>query len=312
LGTNGSNGSQVEPAVDVALQSAQAATALAPKLEPPEPARASSAKRELRELVREAIVESFYAAHNGFSIDWLLANPHLQYVFHDACRDAGLIGGPADWNRELLRLRKTGGFPKRGTIRKVHIADEQLDNFSFAAEIAWRLATDKFPGASLDEILCDPAKATYFDRAARRFAPGFRTVEYRWAALRLRKASRELVDDVTQFHFVFAKRDFTRFQSFGRLNPSRYQNVPGVYLLRDQWKQPMYVGRTMNLGRRLQQHAVTPQVADVAAQLSLIVGDELPALGYQAAFKEDLVRRYQPLWNVNLAGLQHAQVAMVV
>ncbi len=174
----------------------------------------------LRELVGDAIVDAFYAAHDGYSVDWLLAHPSLQSAFHDACRDSGLIGGPVDWNRELLRLRKTGAFPKRGQINKVHISDDELDAYSFAAEIAWRLTSEKYGWPSLDEILCDPQKSDYFDKTARRFASGFETVDYRWAALRMRKASRELVDQVKQFHFVFANRDFSRFQAWQRLNPT--------------------------------------------------------------------------------------------
>ena len=110
---------------------------------------AKSPKRELRELVRDAIVEAFFTAHDGHSIDWLLVSPPLQNAFHEACRDAGLIGGPADWNRELLRLRKTGGFPKRGKINKVHYTDAELDGYNFAAEAAWRLTSDKFGGTIL-------------------------------------------------------------------------------------------------------------------------------------------------------------------
>ena len=53
-------------------------------------------------------------------------------------------------------------------IKKVHVADEEMDAYNFAAEIAWRLTSDKFDGPSLDEIFCDPAKAAYFDRAAKR------------------------------------------------------------------------------------------------------------------------------------------------
>ncbi len=82
------------------------------------------AKRELRDLLREAIVEAFFKVHDGYSIDWLLAKPQLQAAFHEGCRDAGLIGTPVDWNRELLRIRKTGGFPKRGPVKKVHVSEE--------------------------------------------------------------------------------------------------------------------------------------------------------------------------------------------
>jgi site-specific DNA-methyltransferase (adenine-specific) len=258
----------------------------------------------LRELVREAIVDSFYTSHDGYSIDWLLANPTIQNKFHSACRDSGLIGGPVDWNRELLRLRKTGDFPKRGKIKKASISDDELDAYAFAAEIAWRLTSDKFSGPSLDEILCDPDKTAYFDRSAKRFAPGFEPVQYRWAAMRLRKASRELVNDVKQFHFVFAKRDFTRFQKWRGFKFKPLAGQAGIYLLRGHDRAPLYIGRTSDLGRRLAQHADCAVVSDVVAHVSVIAGAELPGAEYQDAFKEDLVRRYRPRWNVNLAGLQ--------
>ena len=273
------------------------------------PTHDSSLKRELRELVRDAIAESFFAAHQGHSIDWMLANPNLQSDFHHACREAGLIGGAADWNRELLRLRKTGGFPKRGKIKKVAVSDDELDAYSFAAEIAWRLTSDKFGAPSLDEILCDPRKASYFDRAAHRFAPGFEAAQYRWAALRLRKASRELVDEVKLYHFVFAKRDFTRFQRWDALRPSRLAGSAGIYLLRGDAKEPLYVGSSRDRGHRLQQHADCRAISHQVAHVSLISGEDLPGAAYQPAFKEDLVRRYQPRWNVNLVGLVGSSLA---
>jgi DNA modification methylase len=257
----------------------------------------------LRDAIREAIAVAFYASHDGYSIDWLLSEPSLQAAFHQACGDAGLIGGPADWNRELLKLRKTGGFPKRGQIKKVHIRDEELDAYSFAAEIAWRLTSDRFASPSLDEILCDPQKCAYFDKSARRFAHGFQAAQYRWAALRLRKASRDLVDQVKQFHFVFAKRDFNRFQAWRRFNASRYNAQPGVYLLRDVTKHSLYIGSSLDLGRRLAQHADCSSIDDVVSQVAVIAGTDLPGTGYQAAFKEYLVRRYEPSWNMLLVGL---------
>jgi DNA modification methylase len=263
-----------------------------------------SESRSLREAIRDAIVDAFYAAHDGYSIDWLLASPKLQSAFHEACLEAGLIGGPAEWNRELLRLRKTGGFPKRSPIKKVQISDGELEAYSFAAEIAWRLSIDKFGRPSLDEIFCDPEKANYFDRTARRFAPGFESAQYRWAALRLRKASRELVDDVKKYHFVFAKRDFVRFQPWQRINPNRFVGEPVVYLLRDATKGAIFIGHAPDLGRRLAQHRECRAIADAASQIGILSEAELPGEEYRLAFKEDLVRRYQPKWNVDLVGLR--------
>jgi site-specific DNA-methyltransferase (adenine-specific) len=294
--SNGRRLSAVEPA------------AIAPEslATPAAPAAPKSAKRELRDLVRETIVEAFFTAHDGYSIDWLLASPELQAPFHDACREAGLIGSPADWNRELLRIRKTGGFPKRGQVKKFHVSDEELDVYDFAAEIGWRFTNDKFHGPSLDEILCDPEKAAYFGRIAKRYAPGFAPAHYRWAALRLRKASRDLVDDVKQYHFVFVKRDFAKFPSWNRFNPSRFNGQSGIYLLRGKFREPLYVGRTRDLGRRLALHLECPAISEATTHVSIITGDDLPGAEYRAAFKEDLVRRYQPRWNVNLVGLAAA------
>jgi len=140
------------------------------------------------------------------------------------------------------------------------------------------------------------------------FAPGFAAAQYRWAALRLRKASRDLVREVKQYHFVFAKRDFSRFQNWSRFNPARLDAKPGVYLLRGASKGPLYVGHALDLGRRLVQHAECAAIAERVTHVSTIVGNDLPGDDYRAAFKEDLVRRYQPRWNVNLVGLQGATV----
>jgi site-specific DNA-methyltransferase (adenine-specific) len=265
--------------------------------------RSPSSKRDVRSVIRDALVESFYASHDGYSIDAMLVQPPLQAAFHESCRDSGLIGGPAEWNRELMRLRKTGGFPKRGDVKKIQVTDEELETYSFAAEIAWRLTSDKFGHSSLDEIFCDPEKATFFDRTAKRFAPGFEPSQYRWAALRLRKASRDLVDEAKRYHFMFTKREFKSFQLWKRFKPSRYSGQPGIYLLRDADKQPLYIGLSIDIGSRLNTHAESRAVADAVEHVGLLIGDDLPGSEYLDAFKEDLIRRHAPTWNVNLVGL---------
>jgi site-specific DNA-methyltransferase (adenine-specific) len=267
------------------------------------PSTTPTFRRDVRNVIRDALVEAFYASHDGFSIDSLLAKPQLQIAFHQACLEAGLIGGPADWNRELLRLRKTGGFPKRGQVKRIRIGDEELEGYSFAAEIAWRLTGDKFGQPSLDEILCDPEKAIFFDRTAKRFAPGFLPSQYRWAALRLRKASRDLVDEAKKYHFIFAKRDFTRFQLWNRFKPARLIGESGIYLLRGKEKTPLFIGRATDVGDRLACHAECRATGDVVQHVALITGNELPGPEYLDAFKEDLIRRYAPKWNVSLVGL---------
>jgi site-specific DNA-methyltransferase (adenine-specific) len=263
----------------------------------------SSTNTDLRYAIREAIVKAFSATHEGYSTDWLLASPQIQVAFHEACRDTGLIGEPADWNRELLRLRKSGHFPKNGPLKKISFSLPDMDDFRFAAEIAWRLTRGKFPDASLDEIFCDPAKAEFFDRIATRYALRSNTAGCRWAALRLRKASKKLVAEMKKFGFMYETRDFPRrSHRLESIDPSRFAGQPGLYLLQTEEKAPLFVDTTRDLGARLLLHAQCGPVAKTAQFLSIYPPNELPS-EYQKGFKVDLVRRNDPRLNVNLAKL---------
>jgi site-specific DNA-methyltransferase (adenine-specific) len=251
-------------------------------------------------------VDAFYATHDGYSIDWLLSNPSLQVNFHDACRDAGLIGNPTDWNRELLRLRKSGAFPKRGEIKRIHFPSDEIDTYGFAAEIAWRLTSERFGGASLDEIYCDPEWARYFDRTAQRYAPGFSPVNYRWSALHLRKACKELVDDMKKFHFIFRTREFGRALNWQRCDFDRFMGKSGIYALLADDKSHLFLDRTQDIGKRLLQHSSCRAINKSIRYLSTIPSDDLPGPEYQDGLKVDLVRRYGPQFNLTIAGLFEA------
>ncbi len=269
--------------------------------------RTVMAKRELRDAIHEAIVKAFYSTHDGFSTDWLLASPELQSAFHEACRDSGLIGEPANWNRSLLRIRKSGGFPREGKVRKIHFSPSEMDGFSFAAEIAWRTSSGKFIDASLDEIFCDPIKSSHFDRIAKRYAVEFDPAGCRWAALRLRKASKQLVDEMKQFHFVFRTRDFPRrAQKWDSCDFDRFAGQPGLYMLQSEERVPLFIDGTLDLGARLVRHAECSSFAKAIRHVSVIPPDELPGSEYQDGLKVDLVRRHDPLLNVNLVGLVEA------
>jgi excinuclease UvrABC nuclease subunit len=112
-----------------------------------------------------------------------------------------------------------------------------------------------------------------------------------------------LVDAVKQYHFVFAKRDFARFQHWPNVNPSRVMSQPGIYLLRDRARKPLFIGMSHDLGQRLEQHGECRNIRGCAAHVSIITGTDLPSELYLAAFREDLIRRYRPRWNVSLVGL---------
>src|SRR5439155_19412900 len=75
------------------------------------------------------------------------------------------------------------------TMKMTEFSWESVDPFAFASEMALRRMLD-LSNPSLDHVLCDPLAATRFDDFARSLAPGFSSLQYRWAALRLRKDAR--------------------------------------------------------------------------------------------------------------------------
>ncbi|MEM8864717.1 MAG: DNA methyltransferase [Planctomycetota bacterium] len=266
-----------------------------------------AATATLRELQQEALIGAFLASHDGHSVDWLLCEPTLQDAFHQACRDAGLIGRASDWNRELLKLRKAGRLKDAlgdRKLRKVEIVDAEADHFSFAAEIAWAELAKKFPEWSLDALFCSPGKAFLFDRTATKYLaervdPG----HVRWAALRLRKARRSLAEEAKQYHYVFKTRDFERYQAWARMRFDRFDGQSGIYLLRNRAKDAIYVGETLDLGHRLAAHAAAKAPGRAIAQVAVIPSAALPSDDYRQPLWCDLVRRYHPKLNTPVVEL---------
>lgn len=274
--------------------------------QPAQPTPAPAAPRQsLRELQQQAIIDAFLGVHQGYSVDWLLCDPDLQHAFHKQCRVAGLLGRPGDWNKELLRLRKAGlltrpeGEPtSRAWLKKVEFNPEARDAFLFAGEIAWADLARRYPDWSLDALLCSTAKADEFDRVASRYIKDRSPAELRWAALYLRKARHAMAAEAKQYHYVLATRDFGRFQPWGRTRFDKLDGQPGLYLLRNKAKAPLYLGQTLDLGGRLATHAAAAAPGRQVAQVAWITADELPSDGYREALWVDLVRRWAPKLNL--------------
>lgn len=261
-------------------------------------ATAKAEEIDFRELQQQLLGEAFLKAAKGRSVDRLLADPQLQESYHAKCRAAGLLGSPAIWNHELLRLRKSGNLPKQPLSKTQPVTAAQLDGYQFAAEIAWNLTTKKFGIDAIDEILCRPEYSGYFDRMAERYAPGFDVAEYRWAALDFRKSRHTLAAEAKAFDYVFATRDFGSFRKLTPRTAASLGHQAGVYLLTGARRAPLYVGETFNLGKRLATHATAPATKNKVTGYAVILENELPSGEYRAPLKVDLVGRYGPAWNL--------------
>jgi site-specific DNA-methyltransferase (adenine-specific) len=283
--------------VDTPPPSPEPPAAEHPAASPPS-AAPKATKPNLRELQRQILGQAYLDACDGYSVDRLVADPDLQTRFHDACRAAGLLGDAGIWNRELMRLRKSGKLPKPAVPQSVTLGVREFDSYRFAAEIAWRLVADKHAGVALDHIFCDPALAAEFDRHASRFCPDRAAVDLRWAALYLRKSQHTLDTEVHDYHYVFATREFDTFRKPNIALAKQLAGEAGVYMLCGARRAPLYVGDTLDLGARLVTHLAAPGTRRQVVQIATLADDDLPNASYREPLKVALARRWQTQWNV--------------
>jgi hypothetical protein len=136
--------------------------------------------------VKAKIISAFEAVRNGNSVDRVIVDPELNAAFLAECQMQGLAASAATLNRSLLNLRKAGylrGLKSRSSTREID------DPYRFASELAARYM-ERRDGVTLDDIICDPELTSAFDKLAASISPGFTSLQYRWAALNLRKANR--------------------------------------------------------------------------------------------------------------------------
>ena len=157
--------------------------------EPTEPSLPASKAATSSADFATGLVEAFGRSNDGYSLDRLIADPVLNRRFIAECEELGLSGDAKEWNWRLFNYRKAGKLQSVPTSKRTEMSWKDSEPFLFASEIALSslLASG---GHSLDAILCDPDQAAQFDQLARQFAPGFTSLQYRWAALKLRKEAK--------------------------------------------------------------------------------------------------------------------------
>lgn len=247
-----------------------------------------------------ALVEAFDVASEGYSTDRVVADPRFNQHFIDACRQRGLQESVSDLNRALLNLRKSGGLTGRPRAKQTHFPEE--DEYRFAAEIAVRFL-ERRDGVSLDAIICDGDGVSEFDAIAGRIVPGYLPIQYRWAALGLRKAKKlepELVGRV-------AKPAKVINVGVGDVVPAQIPTSQGVYLFFAA-DQLLYVGETENLRKRLKKHLEHSDNKGLARwiweygtthlNLEIQVLDDQTDARARRAVELELIRSRNPVFNV--------------
>jgi site-specific DNA-methyltransferase (adenine-specific) len=245
----------------------------------------------------QGIAEAFRRIHNGFSADRVVADPLLNEEFAQECERIGVVGDARLWNMLLFRLRKAGKLVCFATTRRTDISWADCDSYLFASEIALQKMLRDDKAKSLDEILCDPTLASEFDKVAKRYAVGRTPLEYRWAALKLRKQAK------------FARTRSAALKPPKRLTPPQFLekleigSMPersGVYILLHEREKRIYVGETLNLRTRFNsQFNGDLRINWMTSYPDLRLQTYMPEIhpGDMLAWQSCLVKRYKPELN---------------
>lgn len=250
--------------------------------------------------VSRAIVEAFERACCGLSSDRVIADPEINAAFVSSCKDRSIPGRPVDWNKALLALRKANRLTPRRKARRTTLVREKIYECEFASEIALGQMRHKY-GMTLDALLCDPERASMFDRLAAQIAPGFEALYYRWAALALRKRAKSSRCYAKKVAYRLRSRRFSRSYPTSELVLATIPDGPSVYLLKE-GARALYVGETAGLRGWLKAR----KAGDAFATIGQAIGGEVnfshleidPAtLSARRGAQSYLIARRQPLWN---------------
>ncbi|HEV2968515.1 MAG TPA: DNA methyltransferase [Pirellulales bacterium] len=255
-------------------------------------------ERNQAKFMLRGVVEAFERVHDGYSADYVVANPDLDSEFVRTCERLGIVGDPRTWNVILFRLRKAGKLKHISTTRRSDVSWEDCDHFLFASEIALKKMLDDKLAVSLDEILCDPDLAREFDNRAFQFAPGLDSFMNRWGALALRKRAKLAR---SRGALLQAPATLAPATPLLRFDPDVIRGEPGVYVVANRF-QSLYVGATLNLRERLrnqfgqEQRMVWLNVANDLGVQARSFPNTRPGeiLAWQSCF----VRKYRPQWNL--------------
>ncbi|MHC4442078.1 MAG: GIY-YIG nuclease family protein [Planctomycetota bacterium] len=250
--------------------------------------------------MKTKVRKSFLYVRNAYSSDRVVADPELNKLFVDACRKEGLNHSVSELNRCLINMRKASGLPG---LKSRRTSFRNQDDYLFASEVAVRFL-ERRDGVTLDQIICDPVLVNEFDTIAERISPGYSSLQYRWAALYLRKR-RKLCPE-TLGHVV-TPVDIKQ-ASVNQLDINDISSQQGLYIFFNP-SCALYIGESKNLRNRIRKHIDHSDNKGLAYWLWQNGSEELhleyhildvnTSTRIRRAMEMELIRSREPLFNVS-------------
>ena len=248
----------------------------------------------------DIVIAAFLDSREGFSPDRVVADPSINRLFLEICRDKWPGASASEANKCLLNARKAGHL--KGIKRSKYTSFKDEDDYLYASEIAVRFL-EKRDDVTLDDIICDPKRASEFDKIASRICPGHEPLQYRWAALNLRKSSKlkpELMSHVLRPTGV-------RLGPISELVLSDLPMRQGLYIFYG-GQHTLYVGEAGSLRLRIEKHLDHSDNKEMArwfwengfADVNLEL-QELPentSKKVRKALEAELITSRHPLFNI--------------
>lgn len=178
----------------------------------------------------KTIVRAFEETRRGFPVDRVLADPALAEKFFKRCRQLEVDAPSYKIALRLLAFRKS---PRRhARIAKATAIEPRRDfsAYSFAAEMAISQMKYRY-GASVDDLLAYPEIGREFDALAEQLHPGLTPLEYRLAALHVRKSRYCKSDERPLFDSIKtqrAERTLQRFESLDKIDLEKFHGVDAI------------------------------------------------------------------------------------
>ena len=215
--------------------------------------RPNTAKPRFTLPQEKLIARSFEQSRDGAPPDALLWDMELRNRFLETCQKNGLDFPSAGIVRRLLAIRKNPQkYARLGIFIKPTLRTESYPSLlvEYAPVIEFSLVRLRYRhGASIDEILIDPALGQEFEAAALAVMPNLTSQSMRQAALTLRKTRFLRKSSRAELKKLKLRRlepAWTPFQALASLDLTAVPSTPGIIEIREPERE-LYISRNANV-----------------------------------------------------------------